>query len=104
MTKKIKKDIKEAVYKKYGCRCFYCKKIIDGVEMPVDHKTPRIAGGGDTISNLVPCCNSCNSAKRDRNLDEWLEKAYLMKFEHMQALEKWATVVEVLEELVEHEN
>jgi hypothetical protein len=69
-----------------GKRCHYCG--IDLVVIPlgasydgregallvprertVDHKLPRILGGGDEIENLVLACRRCNSRKGTRSYD-----------------------------------
>jgi 5-methylcytosine-specific restriction endonuclease McrA len=38
----------------------------------VDHVVPRSKGGTDADANLVACCRSCNSSKRDKTPEEWL--------------------------------
>ena len=47
-------------------RCFYCSKKLSGKSLTKDHRVPLFAGGSDAVTNLVPACKSCNSAKRDR--------------------------------------
>jgi 5-methylcytosine-specific restriction endonuclease McrA len=48
--------------------CFYC-----GVNGPstIDHVIPLNKGGTHAIGNLVACCKSCNSAKKDKFIVEW---------------------------------
>jgi hypothetical protein len=42
-----------------------------------DHIVPRSRGGLDYPTNLVPCCKSCNSKKKDRIFpDEWVPDHY----------------------------
>jgi hypothetical protein len=36
-----------------------------------DHVIPRSRGGSNRRDNLVDCCQSCNSRKRDRTLEEY---------------------------------
>lgn len=49
--------------------CVYCgKKATE-----VDHVRPLSRGGIEHGANLVPACKSCNSAKKDRLLNEWDE-------------------------------
>ena len=45
-------------------RCAYCRSSA----MTVDHIVPRAEGGGDSLSNLVACCGSCNAKKADKLL------------------------------------
>ena len=40
----------------------------------VDHVQPRSRGGDHSLDNLVPCCASCNSARRDRDADRFASK------------------------------
>ena len=43
-------------------RCCYCR----GVATTIDHLIPASRGGESSWLNLVACCVSCNSRKRDR--------------------------------------
>ena len=47
--------------------CTYCQKVLSGADATVDHIIP-LAKGGDRLAlgNLVACCRSCNSSKKDR--------------------------------------
>jgi hypothetical protein len=47
--------------------CVYCGNIATSV----DHIIPRSKGGENIESNIVPCCQTCNSEKHDRLLTEW---------------------------------
>ncbi len=62
-------EIRALVLSVYQPFCVYC-----GIENPntVDHVVPVSAGGVTDLSNLVPACGRCNSAKRDRDMREWL--------------------------------
>jgi 5-methylcytosine-specific restriction endonuclease McrA len=51
-----------AVLKREGYVCHYCGGRAD----TADHVTPKARGGTDSMDNLVACCRSCNSGKRDR--------------------------------------
>lgn len=42
--------------------CVYCDKDIKD-SYTIDHVTPISTGGGNVISNVVPCCLSCNGRK-----------------------------------------
>lgn len=50
--------------------CAYCHEPIDGQPDP-DHVVPLSRGGSNSITNVLPCCQSCNSDKRDLLLSEW---------------------------------
>lgn len=64
-----------AVWEKSGGRCWYCGKQCkfppaDLMErMTIDHMTPWRSGGSHGIENLVPACFSCNSVKRNRDIE-----------------------------------
>lgn len=47
--------------------CTYCGK--DGGT--VDHVIPLSRGGKDHWTNMVPCCEPCNSEKSNKLLGEW---------------------------------
>lgn len=49
-------------------KCAYCKK--KPKRMTLDHVVPLSRGGQHTIQNSVPCCQSCNSAKGNKTLEE----------------------------------
>jgi 5-methylcytosine-specific restriction endonuclease McrA len=51
-----------------GGFCCYC---LDHGVMTVDHVHPIALGGSDSSDNLVPCCQKCNSSKRNTPLIEW---------------------------------
>lgn len=60
----------------YSQPCFYCGAE-PGVRSAVDHLMPRSRGGADRLYNLVPCCISCNSQKRDKTPGEWYDATRL---------------------------
>lgn len=52
-------------------RCGYC--LVDLRELPKslrtwDHMLPIVRGGSNTPENMIPCCKSCNSRKKDRHM------------------------------------
>lgn len=57
-------------YDRHGWRCHYCNS--DG-PLSSDHIVPRVHGGDDSAGNIVPACRPCNSAKREKGYDEYLE-------------------------------
>jgi 5-methylcytosine-specific restriction endonuclease McrA len=54
-----------------GSRCWYCGVALHDRNRTTDHVIPRSKGGDDGPANRVPCCRSCNFAKRDRSLEEF---------------------------------
>jgi 5-methylcytosine-specific restriction endonuclease McrA len=64
---------KKELARLYYLPCFYC----GGPGGTIDHVIPLKKGGIHGIGNLVPCCQSCNSSKRDKFVMEWrLAKAH----------------------------
>ena len=53
--------------------CYYCNKKFPPKEITMDHVVPLIRGGKSTKGNIVPCCKSCNSAKKYMLPIEWAE-------------------------------
>lgn len=49
----------------YHYRCVYCRKKFTSKNLHLDHITPVIKQGPDTLWNYVPACKSCNSKKKD---------------------------------------
>lgn len=50
----------------WGGRCWLCKVELDVTTLTWDHVRPLSKGGIDTLSNLRPCCMSCNSKKGNK--------------------------------------
>ena len=46
--------------------CHHCGEKFAPKELTMDHLVPVIRGGKSTKGNLVPCCKSCNSARKHR--------------------------------------
>ncbi len=56
------------VFKRDDYICQYCHKKTD--ELTIDHVLPKSRGGKTNWKNVVACCPSCNSKKRDRTPEE----------------------------------
>lgn len=56
-----------AVLERDHHRCAYCGRT---GATTIDHVYPRSRGGGNSWSNLVACCASCNNIKSDRTPEE----------------------------------
>lgn len=52
---------------KYGSKCLRCGR--SDVRLTVDHIVPISKGGANTLDNVQPLCQSCNSRKRDKVID-----------------------------------
>ncbi|PIE71724.1 MAG: HNH endonuclease [Deltaproteobacteria bacterium] len=55
--------------------CGYCGATVPPAELTMDHIVPIARGGRSTKGNLMPCCKTCNTKKRERLPMEW--DAYL---------------------------
>lgn len=53
------KEWQSLILKNNSC-CFYCGK---NEKMTIDHFIPLSKGGSNYITNIVPACKSCNTAK-----------------------------------------
>lgn len=54
--------------------CHYCKQPTAEPQRTADHKTALAQGGAHSADNLCMACHSCNSAKRDLNEAQFLER------------------------------
>ena len=51
-------------------QCFYCCELLS--DFHVDHKQPLARGGTNWSDNIAIACPSCNCAKRDKTVEEYL--------------------------------
>lgn len=58
--------------------CHYCKKPTPPKNLTMDHSVPLARGGRTTKGNIVPCCKTCNTRKKQLLPMEWEE--YLAQF------------------------
>lgn len=65
---KFDRATKRLVYGKYGGKCAYCGLNISQESMSIDHFYPKSKGGSDDISNLIPSCSACNTAKGSHSI------------------------------------
>ncbi|MBW4580681.1 MAG: HNH endonuclease [Tildeniella nuda ZEHNDER 1965/U140] len=71
----------------FGNLCAYCQS---GGAKTMDHFIPVSKGGSDVLSNLLPCCWSCNSSKQDKDPKEWyFSQSFSQK-------KRWAKILKVL--------
>lgn len=57
----------------FGYQCCYCGKKL-GAKATKDHVLPLAKGGEFCKENVLPCCQSCNSSKKDKDMLSWFEK------------------------------
>jgi 5-methylcytosine-specific restriction endonuclease McrA len=57
---------RRAVFARDGHRCQYCGATAENI----DHVIPKSKGGPHAWDNVVAACRRCNTAKRDRMLEE----------------------------------
>ena len=60
----------ERIYKLYDYMCIYCG-MTDNLSL--DHVVSLNNGGAHCEDNLVVACQSCNSSKHVKALEEWLQ-------------------------------
>lgn len=70
--KNISQSIRWQVFARDGFRCRYCGRQAGepGVALHADHLVSVADGGTDAMDNLVTACQSCNSGKSARSLDQ----------------------------------
>lgn len=54
--------------------CAYCLAPLPVGKREIDHVTALSRGGEHVPENIVICCRSCNSAKGNRGLIQWLQR------------------------------
>ena len=63
-------EVREYLLEKWQRRCAYCDA--ENVPLEVEHVVPRSKGGTDRVSNLTLSCRTCNEAKGNRPVQEFL--------------------------------
>lgn len=62
--------VQKELLEKFDGKCAYCQSPAT----TWDHIIPVSKGGNSFPGNIVPCCQPCNSSKKNTDLDEWLDK------------------------------
>ncbi|TMR14653.1 HNH endonuclease [Nonomuraea turkmeniaca] len=65
-------EVREYLLAKWGRACAYCGS--SGMPLNIDHIHPRSRGGSDRVSNLTLACVSCNQAKGNRPIEDFLTR------------------------------
>ena len=71
----IRKPKRLAIYMRDHFRCVYCYRDLSRAkpkQVTLDHILPVELGGTNEETNLVTCCESCNSRKQAKPLEVWL--------------------------------
>lgn len=70
----VRQDLRLALYLRDGLACMYCGQGIEAeVKLTLDHLHPWSHGGCNCPSNLVTCCQMCNSSRQDRSVEEFAD-------------------------------
>lgn len=73
------KEFTDKLYLKQKGKCFYCDRTMTRfgdntkTDFCCEHLTPLSRGGKDHPDNIVGACNSCNTKKRNRTMEEFVE-------------------------------
>jgi 5-methylcytosine-specific restriction endonuclease McrA len=65
-------EVKEYLLAKWGRKCAYCG--VEKVPFEIEHILARSKGGSNRVSNLCLSCHSCNQAKGNKPVEEFLKK------------------------------
>ncbi|MEG4629925.1 RNA-guided endonuclease IscB [Microcoleus sp. AR_TQ3_B6] len=65
-------EVKEYLLQKWSRKCAYC--AIENVPFEIEHIVAKSKGGSNRVSNLCLSCHSCNQAKRNKPVEEFLKK------------------------------
>ncbi|SIO90500.1 HNH endonuclease [Nocardiopsis sp. JB363] len=63
-------EVREYLLAKFDRACVYCGAT--NTPLNLDHVHPRSRGGSDRVSNLVLACVTCNQAKNNRPVEEFI--------------------------------
>lgn len=65
-------EVKEYLLAKWGRKCAYCG--VENVPFEIEHIVAKSKGGSNRVSNLCLSCHSCNQAKGNKPVEEFLKK------------------------------
>jgi len=63
-------EVKEYLLQKWNRKCAYCG--VENVSLEIEHILARSKGGSNRVSNLCLSCHSCNQAKGNKPIEEFL--------------------------------
>jgi hypothetical protein len=67
-SSEAKRQWRQDIKSSWGDRCAYCGSNHD---LTLDHVKPKVRGGRDDASNLVPACRICNRSKGSNHWLSW---------------------------------
>lgn len=91
----------EFAVKYFNGRCCYCGKYMSNPTK--DHIKPLHDGGSLRRDNIIPCCKSCNSSKKDNEMMSWYQKQPFYSKERMQKINDYVNFVLSLGDLLDEE-
>src|SRR4028119_230800 len=65
-------ELKEYLLQKWSRKCAYCG--VENVPFEIEHIVAKSKGGSNRVSNLCLSCHSCNHAKGNKPIEEFLKK------------------------------
>ena len=65
-------EVKEYLLTKWGRKCAYCG--VENVPFEIEHILALGKGGSNRVSNLCLSCHTCNQAKGNKPVEEFLKK------------------------------
>ncbi|MBD2181529.1 RNA-guided endonuclease IscB [Aerosakkonema funiforme] len=65
-------EVKEYLLQKWGRKCAYCS--VENVPLEIEHILAKSKGGSNRVSNLCLSCHTCNQAKGNKSIEEFLQK------------------------------
>lgn len=64
-------EVREYLLNKFNRQCAYCD--VEDVALEIEHIQPRSKGGTHRVSNLTLACHSCNQAKGNQDVKDFLK-------------------------------
>lgn len=65
-------ELREYLLEKFQRQCCYCDK--KDTPLQIEHIVPKSRGGSDRVSNLCLACETCNTAKGNRDVRDFLKQ------------------------------
>lgn len=84
----------EFAIKYFDGKCCYCGNVME--KATKDHVKPLNAGGTLTRSNVIPCCGTCNSSKKDNKMDSWYRQQPFFNEYRLKKIEDYLRFVDSL--------
>ena len=81
----------------FNNKCAYCGE--DTKELTRDHVLAYSKGGYNVQSNIVPACQSCNSSKRDKDMEEWYRTKNYFDNKRLEKIYNWTNVDEDIQQM-----